>query len=162
MGKSRCVRVEKPYAMIKPDAVRNGSVNKILQLITQKGLKIVRYKKQRRLTRKIAKKLYTEHRGAPFYREQIRLMVSGPIVSLELEGAGAIKKWRKLMGRIRARLGTSRGSVAREIAFMFGSDSRESAAREVALMFDSSNRLVREGKRIQQRTKPSRSKRRSR
>ena len=72
------------FTMIKPDAVRNGNIGNILQMITDGGFRIVAMK-YTRLSLDSAKKFYEVHAGRPFYGELTEFMSSGTIVAAILE-----------------------------------------------------------------------------
>lgn len=45
-----------------------------------------------------AQNFYAEHKGKPFFENLVSFMTSDYVIGLELIGAGAIKKWRDLLG----------------------------------------------------------------
>ena len=130
--------MERTLALIKPDAVRQFHVGKIMKMIESAGLRVVS-KSQVQLTRAWANDFYHAHFGKPFYDGLTTFMSSGPCVVLVLEGENAIDQWRELMGATdpkSAKEGTIRhlfGSreIIRENA-VHGSDSEEAAVREIA------------------------------
>jgi nucleoside-diphosphate kinase len=68
-------------------------------------------------------------------------MTSGPVVALVLEGEGAIKKWRDLMGPTNsndAPAGTMRGDFGTDIEqnATHGSDAPETARLEISYFFN--------------------------
>ena len=69
------------FTMIKPDAVENGHIGNILNMITQAGFSI-KAMKYTRLTEAQAKAFYEVHAERPFYGELVSYMTSGPIVCL--------------------------------------------------------------------------------
>ncbi len=132
--------IERTFAIVKPDAVKNGHVGEIISAIEQSGLKI-RSLKRVRLNGDNCKGFYHEHVGKGFYQELEDFMTEGPVVMMCLEGDGAILKWRDLMGptnpanapegTLRKRFGTNIGRNATH-----GSDSPGSAAFEVSYFFN--------------------------
>ena len=54
------------FTMIKPDAVQNGHIGGILNMITEAGFKIVSLKLTQ-LTLADAKEFYSVHAARPFY-----------------------------------------------------------------------------------------------
>lgn len=132
--------LERTFAIVKPDAVKDGHVGEIISAIEQSGLKI-RSLKRVRLSADICKGFYHEHVGKGFYQELEDFMTEGPVVMMCLEGDGAILKWRDLMGptnpanapegTLRKRFGTNIGRNATH-----GSDSPGSAAFEVRYFFN--------------------------
>eukprot|EP00698_Gefionella_okellyi_P003007 TRINITY_DN12834_c0_g1_i1.p1 TRINITY_DN12834_c0_g1~~TRINITY_DN12834_c0_g1_i1.p1 ORF type:complete len:602 (+),score=193.38 TRINITY_DN12834_c0_g1_i1:39-1844(+) len=138
-------KLERTYAMIKPDAVAAGSVDGILTMIAAAGFTVCA-RKRVQLTRAEAAEFYKEHYGKSFYDGLCKFMSSGPIEALVLGKVDAIKAWRALMGptntqtaqrdapnSIRARFGTDGTRNATH-----GSDSVASARREIAFFFPNS------------------------
>lgn len=132
--------IECTFAIVKPDAVKNGHVGEIITTIEQSGL-VIRNLKRVRLSADICKGFYHEHVGKGFYQELEDFMTEGPVVMMCLDGDGAILKWRDLMGAtnpanaaegtLRKRFGTNIGRNATH-----GSDSPGSAAFEVSYFFN--------------------------
>ncbi|KAG6551222.1 hypothetical protein Mapa_007148 [Marchantia paleacea] len=142
---SHCA-VERTLGMIKPDCVRNKHVEEIRKIILAQGFSFVK-EKDTKLDEAAAKSFYREHNGKDFFPSLIEFMTSGPVHPMILEGEGAIKKWRALMGptdsnkaritdpnSIRAYFGTDN-----QMNCVHGSDAPESAAREIAFFFGDSN-----------------------
>lgn len=132
-------KVERTYAMIKPEAVANGITGDIIRLIEQNGFKIIRLEK-RTLTKKQAETFYAEHKGRPFYHDLVAYITSGPVIALMLEKENAIADWRALLGATdpaQANMGTIRKMFAKNKSenAAHGSDSPESAKRELQFIF---------------------------
>jgi nucleoside-diphosphate kinase len=131
---------ERTFAIVKPDAVKDGHVGEIISTIEQSGL-LIRSLKRVRLSNEICKGFYHEHVGKGFYQELEDFMTEGPVVMMVLEGDGAILKWRDIMGAtnpanaaegtLRKRFGANIGRNATH-----GSDKPESAAFEVSYFFN--------------------------
>ena len=127
------------FTMIKPDAVENGHIGGILNMITEGGFRIVAMKLTQ-LTVADAKEFYAVHAERPFYGELVEFMTRGPIVAAILEKDNAVEDFRTLIGAtnpanaeegtIRKKYATSMGENA-----VHGSDSDESAAIEAAFHF---------------------------
>lgn len=127
------------FTMIKPDAVENGHIGGILNMISEAGFKIVAMKLTQ-LTVADAKEFYAVHAERPFYGELVEFMSRGPIVAAILEKDNAVEDFRTLIGAtnpanaaegtIRHRYATSVGENA-----VHGSDSDENAAIEGAFHF---------------------------
>ena len=137
--------VERTFSIIKPDATRRNLTGAINAVIEKAGLRIVGQKRVR-WTRAQAEEFYAEHKGRPFYDELCTFMTSAPIVLQVLEGEGAIKKYREVMGATdpkEAADGTVRKlfAVSKGENSTHGSDSPASAAREIALNF-TANEIV--------------------
>lgn len=131
---------ERTFAIVKPDAVKDGHIGEIISAIEQSGLKIVGIKLTR-LTSAICQGFYHEHVGKGFYQELEAFMTEGPVALMVLEGENAILGWRDLMGAtnpanaaegtLRKRFGASIGRNATH-----GSDKPESAKFEVSYFFN--------------------------
>lgn len=127
------------FTMIKPDAVQNGHIGGIINMITEAGFKIISMKLTQ-LTITDAKKFYEVHAERPFYGELVEFMSRGPIVAAILEKNNAVEDFRDLIGAtnpadaaagtIRKRYATSIGENA-----VHGSDSNENAQLEGSFHF---------------------------
>jgi nucleoside-diphosphate kinase len=125
--------------MIKPDAVENGHIGKILDLITTSGFRIIAMR-YTRLTKEEAGKFYEVHKERPFYGELVDYMTSGPIVAAILEKDNAVADFRTLIGATdpaQADAGTIRKLYAESKAknAVHGSDSDENAEIEGNFFF---------------------------
>jgi nucleoside-diphosphate kinase len=131
--------IERTLAIIKPDAVADGSTGAIISMIEENGFQIVSMKKMR-LTGSQAQGFYHVHSERPFFGSLVEFMTSGPIVLMVLERDGAIAGWRNLMGptdatqagpdTVRGRFGTN---IERNASH--GSDAPETSAYETAYFF---------------------------
>ncbi|MFP6654767.1 MAG: nucleoside-diphosphate kinase [Myxococcota bacterium] len=134
--------VERTFAIIKPDAVQKKFAGQILARIEESGLDIIGMKKIQ-LSEPAAKGFYAVHKERPFFNDLVGFMTSGPVVALVLEGEGAIKKWRDLMGPTNsseAPAGTLRGDFGSDIEqnATHGSDAPETARLEISYFFNAS------------------------
>lgn len=128
--------------MLKPDAIENGHMGKILDMIIQAGFSI-KAMKYTRLSEEQAKKFYEVHSERPFYGELVEYMTSGPIVAAILEKENAVADFRALIGAtdpaeaaegtIRKYYAESKGRNA-----VHGSDSDENAEIEGKFHFSPS------------------------
>jgi nucleoside-diphosphate kinase len=117
--------------MIKPDAVENGHIGKIIDMITREGFEI-KAMKYTRLSQKQAEDFYAVHAERPFYGELVSYMTSGPIVAAILEKENAVADFRALIGATdpaEASDGTIRKAYAESKGrnAVHGSDSDENA-----------------------------------
>ncbi len=133
------------FTMIKPDAVANGYIGKILDQITSAGYRIVAMK-YIHLTEKTAGEFYGVHRERPFYKDLVNFMISGPIVAAVLEKENAVADFRTLIGATdpsKAEPGTIRNLYAKSIDAnaVHGSDSDENAAIEASFFFSNFERF---------------------
>lgn len=127
------------FTMLKPDAIENGHMGKIIDMIIQAGFSI-KAMKLTQLTTEQAQKFYVVHAERPFYGELVEYMTSGPIVAAILEKDNAVADFRALIGAtdpaeaaegtIRKYYAESKGRNA-----VHGSDSDENATIEGAFHF---------------------------
>ena len=132
--------LERTFAIVKPDAVKDGHVGEIVSAIEQSGLKLVGLKLTR-LTPAICQGFYHEHVGKGFYADLVQFMSRGPVVALALEGPE--NTWevvRLMMGATNPR-NAAPGTIRGDLGILFtenlvhGSDSLESATRELGIFF---------------------------
>lgn len=128
--------------MLKPDAIENGNMGKIIDMILQDGFTF-KAMKYTRLSTDEAAAFYAVHKERPFYGELVEYMTSGPIVAAILEKEDAVASFRKLIGSTdpaEAAEGTIRKAYAESKArnAVHGSDSDENAAIESAFHFNAS------------------------
>ncbi len=133
------------FTMIKPDAVRNGHIGNILQMINAGGFRIVAMK-YTSISLDQAKKFYEVHAERPFYGELTEFMSGGPIVAAILEKENAVADFRTLIGAtnpanaeegtIRKKYATSMGENA-----VHGSDSDENTEIEGSFFFSGLERF---------------------
>ncbi len=130
---------ERTFAMIKPDAVKNGQVGAILALIEKNGFRLVALK-SRHISKPEAEAFYAVHKERPFFSGLVAFMTESPSVLMVLERPDAIAKWRELMGATNpanAADGTIRKLFAENIErnAVHGSDAPETAAVEIPFFF---------------------------
>ncbi|GAA4453582.1 nucleoside-diphosphate kinase [Rurimicrobium arvi] len=133
------------FTMIKPDAVKNGNIGNILQMINNAGFRIVAMK-YTKLSLEQAGKFYEVHSARPFYGELTEFMSSGPIVAAILEKENAVADFRTLIGATNpaeAAEGTIRKKYATSIGenAVHGSDSDENALIEGSFFFSGLERF---------------------
>jgi nucleoside-diphosphate kinase len=131
--------MDRTLILVKPDAFARGLTGEILARFERKGLQIVALRSLT-VTRELAEQHYAEHAERPFFGELVEFITSGPIVAMVLEGKGAVKAARQVIGAtdpLEAATGSIRGDFAVEMGqnMVHGSDSPESAAREAGLFF---------------------------
>ena len=136
------------FAMIKPDAVRNGYMGKILDSIIEADFKILGAKLIR-MTKAQADGFYAIHRERPFFQELTTFMSSGKAIVLALEKENAVSAWRDTIGAtnpaeavdgtIRKDFATSLGENA-----VHGADGDENAAIEIGFFFTNSELISNE------------------
>lgn len=131
--------IEKTFAILKPDAVEDRIIGKLIDIIEQrdfaiKGMRLIQ------MTPAEAQQFYAVHKDRPFFGELVEYITSGPVVIMVLEKENAIKAWRDLMGEtdpakaapdtIRKKFGKS---IGRNVTH--GSDAPETARQEIAQFF---------------------------
>ena len=126
--------------IVKPDAVKTGSLGAILKRLEAGGLTVAGLKMVR-LTPEMARGFYGVHRDRPFFDSLTAFMSEGPCVVMVLKGENAIDRWRTLMGATdpaQAVEGTIRKDFGQNIErnAVHGSDSPESANFEIAYFFN--------------------------
>lgn len=131
--------VERTLSILKPDAVANNVIGKILERYESAGLKVVAAR-MTHLTQAEAEGFYAVHRERPFFGELVRFMISGPVLISVLEGENAVAKHRDIMGATdpkKAAPGTVRADFAQSIDenAVHGSDSLDNAKNEIAYFF---------------------------
>ena len=127
------------FTMIKPDAMADEHMGKILAHIQAAGFRF-KALKMTRLSQAQAEAFYAVHAARPFYGELVAFMSSGPVLAAVLEKDQAVADFRTLIGATnpeQAAEGTIRKLYARSIGenAVHGSDSDENAAIEAAFFF---------------------------
>ena len=134
------------FAIIKPDAVRNGNTGKIYDRILKADFKIL-CAKLLRMTVGQAEGFYAVHKERPFFNELTEFMSSGACMVLALEKDDAVNQWRKTIGATNpddADLGTIRKDFATNVQenAVHGSDSNENAEKEIGFFFSQSELIA--------------------
>ena len=129
----------KTFAIIKPDAVKNGYTGKIYDRILQAGFNILSAKLLK-MTNEQAEGFYNVHRERPFFNDLVEFMTSGPCMVLALEKSNAVAAWRETKGATNpdeAKENTIRKDLASNVQenAVHGSDSDENAEKEIAFFF---------------------------
>ncbi len=136
----------KTFAIIKPDAVKNGNTGEIYDRILKANFNIL-CAKLLRMTKLQAEGFYDVHRERPFFDELTDFMSSGACMVLVLEKENAIIEWRKTIGATNheeAEAGTIRKDFATNIQenAVHGSDSNENAEKEIGFFFSDSELIA--------------------
>jgi len=129
----------KTFAIIKPDAVKNGHSGKIIDRVINSNFKILGLKLIR-MTKPQAEGFYEVHSEKPFYAELTEFMSSGKCIVMALQKEDAVNEWRKLIGATNpaeAEDGTIRKDFASSLGenAVHGADSNENASREIGFFF---------------------------
>ena len=131
--------IEQTLSIIKPDAVERNLEHNIKSFFKENGFNILNSKKVQ-ITKEEAEEFYKVHQTKPFYKDLCNYLSSGPIVTMILEGEGAISKNRELMGAtdpLKANEGTLRKmyGISIDKNSVHGSDSLENAKKEINFFF---------------------------
>jgi nucleoside-diphosphate kinase len=137
--------LEKTLGIIKPDAVKNGFIGKILDHAARVGFRVCAIR-MIRMSKATAESFYDVHVGKPFFDGLVEFMTEGPCVVFALEREDAVAHWRLTLGATnpeKAAEGTIRKLYAESFTrnAAHGSDSVENAAREVAFFFPTSEQF---------------------
>ena len=131
--------IEQALSIIKPDAVERNLDNKIKEMFTDKGFKIVKDKKIE-IAKAEAEQFYKVHETKPFYNDLCTYLSSGPIVVMVLERENAVLGNRELMGATKPE-DAAEGTIRKKYGIsidknsVHGSDSVENAKIEIDFFF---------------------------
>ena len=130
---------DKTFAIIKPDAVKNGYTGKIYDRILKSDFTIIGAKLLQ-MTQDQAEGFYEVHKDRSFFNDLIGFMTSGPCMVLALEKKDAVQSWRDTIGSTNpkeAAENTIRKDFATNVQenAVHGSDSNENAQKEIAFFF---------------------------
>ncbi len=130
---------QRTLTIVKPDAVANGNVGRIVGRLEAEGFRIVAAR-MTRLTEAQAREFYAEHRERSFYPSLVAYMTSGPVWVLALEREEAVPYLRAVMGATDPALadpGTIRKlhGESKERNSIHGSANPDDAARELQFFF---------------------------
>ena len=131
--------VQRTFSIIKPDAVENKHVGKIIARFEEEGLTPVGIRRQH-LSKAQAEGFYAVHSERPFFGELVEFMTRSPVVLMVLEGEDAVARNREIMGATNpaeAADNTLRKLYAASIGenSVHGSDSEENAQIEIDYFF---------------------------
>lgn len=131
--------MDRTFAIIKPDAVKNGHTGYIYDRIQKFNFKVIGAKLLR-MSQEQAEGFYGIHKERPFFNDLIQFMTSGPCMVLALEKKNAVESWRTAIGSTNpqeAEEGTIRKDFATNVQenAVHGSDSNENAQKEIAFFF---------------------------
>ena len=131
--------MERTLTFVKPDGVKKNIVGEIISRYESAGLKVVALK-MTRLTKAGAEGFYAVHKERPFFNDLTDFVSSGPIVPMIIEGEGAIKKVRDIMGATDPK-DADEGTIRKDFAdsldsnIVHGSDGPDTSAFETAYFF---------------------------
>jgi nucleoside-diphosphate kinase len=134
------MKMEQTLVLIKPDAVVNRKIAKVIGRFEDKGLKIDAMKMVW-IDEELAKEHYKQHISKSFLPRLISYITQAPVVAMVISGPEAIKVVRNLVGAtdpVEALPGTIRGDLALDLEsgnIIHASDSNGSAIKEIELFF---------------------------
>ena len=134
------------FAIIKPDAVKNGNTGKIYDRINSTGFKILGAKLIR-MTLAQAQGFYAIHEGKPFYEELTEFMSSSQAMVIALQKENAVSAWRETIGATNPKE-AAEGTIRRDFATsigenaVHGSDSDDNAKKEIGFFFSESELIT--------------------
>lgn len=128
--------LERTLVIFKPDLIEisdkfNGLQQSIYDTMEFMGLKFIKGKVYRPMSREIAEAHYAEHNGKPFFEELINFITSGKSCAAICEGDDAVARVRTFVLLLRS--GPHAASKMHNL--MHASDSVEAAEREIELHF---------------------------
>ena len=131
--------LERTFAIIKPNAIKNGHMGEIISAIEREGFTIHGLR-MAHLNKELIKGFYIEHVHKTFYSELEEFMLEGPVLLMVIEGEQAIMRWREIMGvtdPAKAAAGTLRQKFGDDLTrnAVHGSDGANTAEREVHHFF---------------------------
>ena len=132
--------VERTFVMVKPGGVERGLAGEVMARFERRGYAL-RGAKLMKVSTKLAKEHYAEHKGKPFFGELIDGITRSPVLAMVVEGERAVSVARTMIGATNpadSAPGTIRGDFAMDMGenIVHGSDSLKSAKREIALWFE--------------------------
>ena len=133
------MQTERTFSLLKPESVMRGLIGEIVSRFERKGLILVAAK-LKQVSNAEAEKLYSVHKGKPFFGELVAHITSGPVFLMVWEGPGAVAIVRNLVGATNpanAAPGTIRGDFALQMTpnAIHAADSPENAKREMSIFF---------------------------
>ncbi len=90
--------MERTLIILKPDAVKKGVVNDVLNIIKAEGFKIEHIRTVALLDKATLEEHYAAHKDRPFFKELIDFMISGDAIPAVITGEDAVKRIRTLIG----------------------------------------------------------------
>ncbi len=144
--------IEQTLVLVKPDGVQRSLIGRIISRFEDAGMKIIGCK-MTWVKKEFAQKHYKAHLEKDFYPSLEKMITSGPVVAIVLQGIDVLENVRKMVGPTEPKSalpGTIRGDFAHH-NYEFGdqkdtgfanvvhaSGNKEEAKTEVKLWFDES------------------------
>ncbi len=126
---------ERTFIMLKPDCLRRGLVGEVISRIEKKSYRIGDMKMMT-LNEEQVNEHYAHIKEKPFFPLVVDYMLSGPVISMVVEGYDVVQGMRRIIGATRyneAVAGTIRGDFAfnPDENIIHASDSPENAQVEI-------------------------------
>jgi nucleoside-diphosphate kinase len=142
---------ETTLVLLKPDCIAQKHCGEVISRFERAGLEIVGCK-MLLLSEEVLAEHYAHVADRPFYPGLRSFMQQSPVIALAVNGEGAVKRVRDLMGPTdsrKAAKGTIRGDLGKDAMMnvVHGSDSPENAVIEVKRFFSDSELFEEELKR---------------
>ncbi|KAJ2158163.1 nucleoside diphosphate kinase Ndk1 [Coemansia sp. RSA 552] len=130
---------ERSFIAVKPDGVARGLVGEIVRRFESRGFKLLALQLTHP-SEELLREHYEDLASKPFFPKLLAYMQSGPVAAFVIQGKGAVKIGRDMLGATNPQdsaPGTIRADFALDIGknVCHGSDSVESAEREISLWF---------------------------
>ena len=90
--------MERTLIILKPDALKKGVENDVLDIIRSNGLEIEHVKGPIALDRGRVEEHYAVHRDRPFFQNVVDYMVSGHTMPAIVKGENAVARVREIIG----------------------------------------------------------------
>lgn len=131
--------MQKTVVLVKPDAVKRGSIGEIIKRLESEGFVLIAAKLMK-LPDDLIDQWYFHHKEKSFFPELKAFMTSAPIMAMLWEGEDIIARIRNLAGptdSTKAAKGTIRGDLGIDVQMnaIHASEDEGAAKKEMDLMF---------------------------
>lgn len=131
--------MERTLVIAKPDAVRRGLVGEIISRLERRGLRLLQIR-MIRMNERLVRSLYEQWADRAYFAELVSFNSSGPVIAMVVEGEGAVRVVRRLIGATdpaRASPGTIRGDLGLTFPenLVHGTHSLDRVETEIGLLF---------------------------
>lgn len=117
--------LQRTLVIIKPDAIRSGHKEAILQRIGEEKDVAIVYEQEIHLTREDVSLLYSEHSTKHYFEQLIEFMISGVCHVIILDGQDIARRWRVIMGPTSPE--TGRVTHPKSLRAIYGTDTLHNA-----------------------------------
>jgi len=88
--------IQETLVLIKPDGVRRRMMGQIITAIESRGL-IIEHLELTQLSKEQAENLYEEHKGKWYFSRNIKHIISGLVVVIQVKGEDAVNRCRSFV-----------------------------------------------------------------